>query len=359
MEQNETIVIGAGQAGLSVGHQLAARQMPFVILDAGVRIGDTWRERWDSLRLFTPGRFSGLPGLANPVGRNGFASKDQFAEYLGDYARHFDLPVHSGVRVRNVRTCDSGFVLDTSAGTMTAQRVVVAGGHNTIPHRPDFASALRPGIHQLHSSEYRNPASIPGRDVLVVGAGTSGAEIALELSATHRVLIAGSPTPHVPDQVLRHAGGAYWLVVNRLLTTDTPPGRKVAASFGQRGAPLIGISMKSLEAAGVTRLSRVTEVSDGYPVTAAGRVRLIDTVVWATGHRPDLSWLPPLEVDSVGVPITRRGVVPGLPGLYFVGMPFQYALTSGLIGGVGRDAGHVVDQIETARSAQPDQAQPH
>ncbi|MFC6355535.1 flavin-containing monooxygenase [Luethyella okanaganae] len=347
MEHIETIVVGAGQAGLAVGHHLARRQMPFTILDAGEHVGDVWRARWDSLRLFTPGRFSSLPGLSNPVGPGGFASKDEFADYLDSYARHFHLPVRSGVRVRAIVRRGDRFELDTTTGTMSANHVVAAGGHNALSHVPNFARDLDPGIRQLHSSAYRNPASIPTGDVLVVGAGTSGAEIALELAATHKVLITGRPTPHVPDAVFRYAGGAYWLIVNRLLTIDTPPGRKVAASFGQRGAPLIRISMQTVEAAGVTLLPRIIGVSDGHPETVAGTISTVATVIWATGYRPNLDWLPPLDVDEVGVPITRRGVVRDLPGLYFVGMPFQYALTSGLIGGVGRDAEHIADQIAT------------
>jgi putative flavoprotein involved in K+ transport len=345
MEHLETVVVGAGQSGLAAGYHLAQRGLPFVILDAGEQVGDTWRSRWDSLRLFTPGRFSSLPGYANPAGPAGFAGKEEFADYLAAYAERFALPVRCGVRVHQAVVRGDGFELDTSAGPVAATHLVVAAGHTGLPHRPSFAEGLDGGIRQLHASEYRNPRSTPGDTVLVVGAGTSGAEIALELAATRTVVLAGRPTPHIPDAVFRYAGRPYWFLVDRLLTIDTPPGRRVAAGFGRRGAPLIRVSMRQVEDAGVTRVPAVTGVTGGQPRTVDGPLPRVDTVIWATGYRPDLRWLPPLDVDDVGVPRTDRGVAADLRGLYFLGLPFQYALTSALIGGVGRDAAYIADRI--------------
>ena len=358
MEHIDTIVVGGGQAGLATGYHLARLGRAFVILDSEQRIGDGWRRHWDSLRLFTPGRFSGLPGMPNPVGRNANATRDEFADYLETYANTFALPTRSGVTVTALSRTDDGFALATTAGPMTARQVVVAGGPNRLPRVPDLSHELHPGIRQLHSSEYRNPSQLPAGDVLVVGAGTSGAQIALELAATRRVTIAGRPTVHIPDAVFRYAGGAYWWLVSNVLTVDTPPGRRVAAGFGKRGAPLISVSMRQLDAAGVTRVPRITDVRGGRPVAGeAGPVwpptESAATVIWATGYRPDLRWLPALRVNDDGLPVTRRGVVDDVPGLYFVGMPFQYALTSGLIGGVGRDAAFIADRVAArARSTE-------
>ena len=351
MPQVETIVIGAGQAGLATGYHLAQGAGPFVILESHARVGDEWRNRWDSLRLFTPGRFSGLPGMANPVGRDGFATQNEFADYLEAYARWAALPIQLGVRVTGVECLDGGFTVNTTEGAMTARQVVVASGPNRVPSVPPFAGEVN--ARQLHSSEYRNPRDVAQGNVLVVGAGPSGAEIALELSATHNVAIAGRPTPHVPDAVFRFAGTAYWRVVNSVLTTDTRPGRKVAGKFHDRGAPLIRVSMSQLKRAGVRHLPRITGVSGGQPV--AGEVGAVPcaTVIWATGYRPDLSWLPPVPTDDSGFPVTQRGVVEGMPGLYFVGMPFQYALTSGLVGGVGRDAEFIAARVETDSQRSP------
>ncbi|HMM83318.1 MAG TPA: NAD(P)/FAD-dependent oxidoreductase [Terrimesophilobacter sp.] len=339
-----TIVIGAGQAGLATGYHLAERGEDFVILNAEARVGDEWRRRWDSLLLFTPARHSALPGLPHPDPR-AFLSKDEIADYLEGYAKQFDLPVRHGVTVTGVARSGEGFTVTTSAGVLTADSVVVATGATTAPAVPGFASELDADIRQLHSSEYRNPNSVPPGTVLVVGAGTSGAEIALELAASHPVLLAGRPTPHIPDAVFAVAGELYWNLVYRVLTIDTPIGRKVAPKFHSRGAPLIRISMKKVQAAGVSRLPRLTGVENGMPIVEGVSVPRPSTVIWATGYRPGLEWIEGVPLDAGGLPDAPRGVVASMPGLFFVGMPFQFGLTSQLLGGVGRDAGYVAERI--------------
>ena len=355
-QQLDAVVIGAGQSGLAAGYHLARTKLRFEILESAPRVGDVWRRRWDSLQLFTPAQHDSLPGLPFPGPRKTFPGKEEFADYLESYAARFSLPVRAGVRVAGLTRSGAGFTLDTPAGTVRARNVIVATGANALPRLPDAAAGLDPAIRQLHTSQYRSPAGIPDGDVLVVGAGTSGSEIALELAASHSVLLSGRPTPHIPDPVLRYAGGAYWRFIHSVLTLRTPVGRKVAATLHQRGAPLIRISTKDLDRAGVLRVPRLTGTRDGQPAFDGGspaggtfdgggpaRVR---TVIWATGYRPDLDWIDGLELAASGWPETIRGAVPGMPGLYFVGMPFQYALTSGLIGGVDRDAAYVVKQIE-------------
>lgn len=360
MDQNsqllDAVVIGAGQAGLAAGYHLARTRLRFEILEADARVGEVWRRRWDSLRLFTPARHDGLPGLPFPAPRNTFPGKEEFAAYLENYAARFTLPVRTGVRVTGVSRAGAGFAVETAAGTVRARNVIVAAGANALPRLPDAAAGLDPAIRQLHSSQYRRPADIPDGGVLVVGAGTSGSEIALELAASHRVLLSGRPTPHIPDPLLRYAGEAYWRFIHHVLTLRTPIGRKVAAGFHQRGAPLIRNSPQDLDRAGVVRVPRLTGTAGGQPVfdggaaagTADGQPTFdgVRTVIWATGYRPDLDWIDGLELPPSGWPETARGVVPAVPGLYFVGMPFQYALTSGLIGGVDRDAAYVVEHLE-------------
>ena len=344
-QQLDAVVIGAGQAGLACGYHLAGAGMRFEILDAAARVGDVWRRRWDTLRLFTPAQHDGLPGFPFPAARNIFPDKEEFAAYLEDYAARFQLPVRTGTRVERVSRAGGGFAVETSAGTLWARNVIVATGANAVPRIPGFASGLDASIGQLHSSQYGRPADIADGDVLVVGAGTSGAEIALELAASHRVLISGRPTPRIPDPLLRYAGGLYWHFIHSVLTTHTPIGRKVAANFHKRGAPLIRISAKDLQRAGVVRMPRMTGTVDGLPAYDGGTSAGVRTVIWATGYRPELGWIDGLELPPSGWPTTQRGVVAGMPGLYFVGMPFQYALTSGLVGGVGRDAAYVVEQL--------------
>lgn len=362
----DALVIGAGQSGLAAGYYLQRAGLEFSILDGADRVGDVWRQRWDSLRLFTPARYSTLPGLDFPAPGASFPAKDAFADYLETYAQHFQLPVRTGIRVHSVRRAGDVFEVDTSAGQLLARTVVATPGSNSTPQIPDMAQALDPGIMQLHSSEYHSPAGLPAGDVVVVGAGTSGAEIALELAQSRpkgTVYLSGKPTAHIPDAVFRFAGPLYWRLVNSVLTLDTKPGRKVAAGFLAHGAPLIRVSVREVERAGAVRLPRLSGAVDGKPVFDDGTagVGMVDggtpvaetegpasvrTIIWATGYRPAFQWIDGLAVDSHGWPATIRGVVPKIPGLYFVGLPFQYALTSGLVGGVGRDANYVAEQLK-------------
>ena len=233
----DAVVIGAGQAGLAAGYHLARTRLRFEILEGDPRVGDIWRRRWDSLRLFTPAQHDGLPGFPFPAARNTFPGKEEFAAYLESYAERFSLPVRTGVRVTGVTPAGAGFAVETTAGTVRARNVIVATGANALPRLPDAAAGLDASIRQLHSSQYRSPADIPEGDVLVVGAGTSGSEIALELAASHRVLLSGRPTPHIPDPLLRYAGGAYWRFIHNVLTLRTPVGRKVAATSTSAAHP--------------------------------------------------------------------------------------------------------------------------
>lgn len=341
-----TLIIGGGQAGLAVGQQLAARGEEFVVLDASARIGDGWRQRWESLRLFTPAQHDGLPGLPFPAARGTFPTRGEMADYLEAYAARFSLPVRSGVQVQELLRTDEGrFEVRTGQGRFTADRVVLATGTNPIPRVPEFAGQLSPALHQLHSSQYHNPQSLPPGDVLVVGAGTSGVELAVELAGSRQVFIAGRPTTHIPDPVFRYAGGLYWFLVSHLLTVRTPMGRKARPAIRRGGAPLIRVSVDDLERAGVVQVPRVTGVSEGRPLLADGRTLEVASVVWATGYRPDFSWVRFPIADESGWPAGPRGVSTVAPGLYFVGMPFQFGLTSGLVGGVGRDAAFVAEQI--------------
>lgn len=341
---NHTIVIGAGQAGLATASQLRNRGVECEILEAADSPGHSWRSRWDSLCLFTPSQYCSLPGAEFPAARGAKPTKDQAADYLAAYA--VDLPVTTGVAVAGVRRGSTGFALDTSAGSLRASSVVVATGATTVPFVPGIAARLDPAIHQLHSSSYRNAAALPSGGVLVVGAGTSGIEIAVELSRTHQVWLAGRVPFHVPDALLDHAGGLYWQFIHRVLTRRTPMGRRVAGGFTAQGGPLISVSLADAQNAGVLALPRLEEVDDkGRPMFGGIVLQEVATVLWATGFQAKYGWIDGLPLDGRGWPVTERGVVPSMPGLYFVGLPFQYGLTSSLLGGVGRDAQHVAGHI--------------
>jgi len=340
-----TVVIGGGQAGLAAGYHLARLGEEAVILDAEQRVGDAWRRRWRSLRVFTPAQHDGLPGLPFPAPRGSFPTKDEVADYLEGYAARFQLPVRSGVRVARLSRAADGYRLQTSAGELLAARVVLATGTHPVPHVPAFAAELPAAIRQLHSSEYQRPDALPPGEVVVVGAGTSGVEIALEVAAHRPTTLAGRPTPHIPDWLLRYAGGAYWWFASHVLTMRTPIGRKARRAIRGGGGPLIRVSVADLDAAGVRRVPRVAGVAEGRLRLDDGRLLAPAAVVWATGFRPDYSWVDFPLTDESGWPSGRRGVSDLAPGVYFVGVPFQFGLTSGLLGGMGRDAAYVAARV--------------
>jgi putative flavoprotein involved in K+ transport len=342
-ESIPTVIIGGGQAGLAMGYHLQRAGEEFVILDANARIGGTWRNRWDSLRLFSPPRYSSLPGW--PMRLSSFATHSQMADYLEEYAQHFDLPVRSGVRVSRLSRTDDGFRLDTSTGEVLASRVVIATGGYQSPAVPDFAAELAPGVRQLHSSAYRNPGQLEGT-VLVVGAGNSGAEIALEaVRSDHPTWLAGRHPGEVPFRIearkARVLVPIVMFVFRRILTLDTPLGRKFRAHSIDHGKPLVRTKVSDLESAGVQRVARIAGVREGLPVTVDGEVLEPRTVVWCTGFRPDYSWIDLPVTDEHDQPITERGVSPET-GLYFLGLEFQYAVASATIQGLDQDARYLV-----------------
>lgn len=345
----KVIVIGAGQAGLSVGYHLARRNIPFVILDANERVGDSWRKRWDTLQLFTPAQLDGLDGMRFPAPAGSFPSKDQMGDYLEAYARRFELPVRNGVKVDGLTRSDTRYLVTAGAARFKAEQVVVAMANYQQPSAPDFARDLDPRILQLHSCDYRNPAQVKDGAVLLAGAGNSGAEIAVELARTHDVLLAGRDVGEVPFRIRtfwgRHVQARLVLrfVFHRLLTTDTPMGRKARASH--HTVPLIRTKTRDLLAAGVKRTPRVVGVRDGRPLLEDGRMLDVATIIWCTGYHPDFSWIDRPIFDASGLPRHQRGVAINEPGLYFVGLNFLYAASSTMIHGVGRDAKYVAKAI--------------
>jgi putative flavoprotein involved in K+ transport len=355
----DVVVIGGGQAGLTVGYHLARRGLRFVILDAEPRIGDVWRRRWDSLRLFTPAAYDGLDGLAFPAPAASFPTKDEMADYLEVYASRFALPVRSGTVVDSLQRYDGGYTVRAGTSWFEADQVVVATGSYRTPMTPSFASALAPGITQLHSSAYRNPGQLRDGSVLVVGAGNSGAEIALELARTGRtVLLSGRDPGHVPFRIdgwlarLLLTRLVLRFVFHRLLTVRTPFGRKARPRALRQGTPLIRIRPSDLLAAAVRRVPRIVAATGGQPMVEGGGALDVSNVVWCTGYRPGFSWIDLPVFDGDGEPRHHGGVVPGEPGLYFVGLHFLYAMSSGMIHGVGRDAARIADVI-AARAPVP------
>ncbi|HEY1390829.1 MAG TPA: NAD(P)/FAD-dependent oxidoreductase [Ktedonobacterales bacterium] len=354
----DTIVIGGGQAGLASGYYLKRHQRDFVILDANERIGDSWRQRWDSLHLFTYARYDGLAGMPFPAPANSFPTKDAMADYLEAYAARFALPVRTGVRVDGLAREEGRFVVTAGDLRFMADHVVVAMGNDQQPRVPTYAGELDSGIVQLHSSAYRNPSQLQDGGVLIVGAGNSGAEIAMEVARSHPTWLSGRHVGHVPFRIEGFGAkliGTYLVIrvgFHHVLTVDTPIGRKVRAKFKSGGNPLVRTKPKDLVAAGVERVPRTAGVRDGLPVLVDGRILDVTNVIWSTGYHPGFSWikLPILNGDE---PLHERGIVTKEPGLYFVGLEFLYAASSATVQGVSRDAERVVRAItmETSKTS--------
>ena len=348
-ERFETIIIGGGQAGLATAYHLAKRGRSAVILDENERIGDSWRKRWDSLRLFTPAKYDGLPGFRFPAPRWSFPTKDEMADYLEAYATRFGLTVRTGVKVDRLFKEDGRFVISAGERRFEADTVIVATGAERTPRVPDFAAELDPRIVQLHSAEYVSPAQLRDGGVLVVGLGNSGAEIAFELIRSRPTWLSGKesgeiPVPHGSIRA-RFVLPVIRFLGHQVLSRRTPIGRKAGPKVAFGGTPLIRVKSKHLEDAGVQRVARVTGMRDGLPLLADDQVVDVANVVWCTGFRHDFPWIDlPIFAEN-GQPKHDRGVVEAEPGLCFVGLLFQYAVSSAVLPGVGRDAAWIARHI--------------
>ena len=354
--QFETVIIGGGQAGLATAYHLTQRHMSCVILDENERVGAAWRKRWDSLRLFTPGRYDGLPGMPCPGRSWSYPGKDDIANYLEAYASRFGLPVKNGVKVVRVTAEGDNYCIETNDGVIVAHNVVVATGPFHHPRIPFFAGDLDPQIIQMHSSEYQTPSQVQDGPVLVVGAGQSGAEIALDMSPDHKVWLSGRDTGEEP--VVRGTlkgrllTPVFAFTARKVFNVGNPLGRKLRTHFfyPPRGIPRIGGTKKLLKQANVEWVERTGGISDGYPQLENGRVLKVNNVIWCTGFVTDYSWIDLPIFDEYGFPAHKRGAVSEHSGLYFIGMPFQSTLSSSLMMGVGKDAGFIANHIASNRA---------
>ena len=361
-EHFQTVIVGGGQAGLAVGYHLTKRGHSCVILDANERVGDSWRKRWPSLRLYSPARADALPGMRFPAPSSSFPSGREMADYLEAYAHRFDLPVRTGVAVDALEMNGDGYVVWAGERRFEADNVVVATGvfQHERPVIPAFAAELDPRIRQLHSADYRSPEQLQEGAVLVVGAAHSGGDIAYEVAqAGHRTLLSGRDTGQIPFDIegrkARFLFPLLRFVATRILTVSTPIGRKAKAAMRVHGGPLLRVKRRDLEAVGVERVyERTVGVVGGKPAVANGRIVDVANVIWCSGFRNHYGWIRfPLPVDGDGFPEQKRGAVPSSPGLYFAGLPFLHSFASMLIMGAGRDgkriARHILSHPSTDR----------
>jgi putative flavoprotein involved in K+ transport len=338
----DVVVIGAGQAGLAMGYYLRQRGRSFVILEAADSIGSAWHDRWESLRLFTPRSYSGLPGLPFPGDPDGYPDRDEVIAYLERYAETFELPVELNSPVRRLTRESGQFVLEVDRRRITAEQIVVATGPFQKPFIPELASRLEPHVFQPHSTGYRKPSDVPQGTVLVVGGGNTGFQIAEELSSTLRVVLAvGSRQTPLPQRLLGR-DLFWWLTKTRLFNTtvESQLGRKLRAR-----ETLIGSSPRKLRRRyGVELKPRVVDAEGRTVRFEDGSELEVDAVIWATGYRPEYSWIDLPVFDREGRLRHRRGVT-GVPGLYFLGLTWQHTRGSALIGWVKDDAEFIAEQI--------------
>ena len=358
----ETLIIGAGQAGLATGYHLRRRGRPVLIVDANARVGDNWRRQWDSLRLFTPAKYDGLPGLPFPAARWHCPVKDEVGDYLERYALHCDLPVRTSTRVQRLEPRPGGgYLASIGDEAISCDNVVVATGtFGRTPSVPAFAAGLDPSIQQLHSSQYRRPAQLRPGPVLVVGASHSGLDIAYELAGARPVILCGPGRGNIPFRPESRRARVLMPVAvfafRHVLTRRTPMGRRAMKEVRSHGGPAFRIKQDDLDRRGVVRnLARVTGVAGGRPVLGDGTVPGVASVVWCTGFRQVFDWISLPVLGEDGWPAEYRGVVDAAPGLYFCGLSFQYAFSSMVFPGISRDADYVARQI-AARSASVSQA---
>src|SRR4051794_2996689 len=344
-ERLGTVIIGAGQTGLATAYFLGRAGVPCVVLDEHRRVGDQWRQRYDSLRLNTPARYDGLPGMPFAAPAGSYPSGAEMGDHLERYAELMGITVRGGVAVRSVdRQPDGTWRLATSDGDVVAENVVVAGGAEQVPRVPDCAAEFDPGIRQLHSAAYRNPGQLLPGPVLVVGASQSGADLALEIArAGHETWLSGEPKPEIPvpfgSRRARLLQPCLWFLANHVLTLRTPVGRRMQHEVRRGGGPLLRGRRADLAAAGVHLAeSRTTGSDDGRPLLADGTVLDVTNVVWCTGFRQEFGLVRPDPTGDDGYPRGAGGIVEDLPGLYYVGLLFQTGFYSMLIGGAGRGA---------------------
>lgn len=353
-ERVETIIIGGGQAGLSTAYHLNRLGREFAVLESHPRIGDVWRKRFDSLRLYSPAKYDGLPGWGFPAPKWAYPTKDQVADYLEAYAERFGFPVHTGVTVESLSKSGATYVLDCGSRRFEAENVVIASGTWQRPKTPAFADQIDPSIRQLHSDDYRNPAQLQAGPVLVVGCSHSGADIALEVAGSHPTTLSGPVRGEIPFDIEGRTAHRVipllWFMANHVLTEKTPIGRKMKGDVRAHGGPLLRVKRADLDAAGVERVdAKTVAVEDGRPVLEDGRVLDVTNIIWCTGFDKATDWVKLPVIGEDGWPNQSQGSVEDCPGLYFVGLPFLTAFASMLVGGVGRDAERVAKHITMHR----------
>lgn len=341
----DAIIVGAGQAGLAMGYYLKQERYNFLLLEAGNRIGDSWRKRYESLQLFTPRAYSSLPGMALIGEKNGFPYKDEVASYLEGYAQYFQLPVQLQTEVLKIRKQKDIFELHTPTEILQSKNVIIASGGFQQPFIPSFSQNLSSQIFQIHSSQYKSPSQVPMGKALVVGGGNSGMQIAVELAKTHEVTMAIShPLTFLPLHLLGKSI-FYWLEKTCLLYAEI--NTKRGRWFQRKKDPIFGFEGKELIRNGAIKLQKkVVSASGNNIMFQNGGTYSAQSIIWSTGFVQDYKWIEiEKAVNMNGFPNHTKGMSP-VRGLYYIGLPWQSQRGSALICGVGKDAVHLLSEIK-------------
>lgn len=340
----DTIIIGGGQAGLAAAYYLKQNSREFLVLDQHEQVGDSWRNRYDSLHLFTPRMYNSLPGLPFSGDPQGFPHKDEVAEYLKNYARHLDLPIRGNTQVISLRKRSRVFETATTDGVFTSKNVIVATGPFQKPFIPPIHEQVGSDMIQLHSSQYRHPKQLKKGVVLIVGAGNSGAQIACELTKTHEVhLSAGSKIRYKPLHIL---GKSIFWYFNRLGFLTANRKSRLGQWLHEQPEQVYGKELKHLINKGSVKLhSRSVKMLDQEAFFQNETASIhIDNIIWATGYSLEHDWIEINEAFHNGQIAHHEGVSV-VNGLYYVGLPWQTSRGSALMGWVKYDAKLVVDHL--------------
>lgn len=344
----DVLVIGAGQAGLAMGYYLKQANVSFILLDQGREIGETWRKRYDSLTLFTPRMYSSLPGLSLKGEPNQYPTKDEISDYLDRYAKEFSLPVKLNTSVNKLEKEKEGFVLSTNHGEYRSKNVIVATGPFQNPFIPAFSKHLSKDVLQLHSSQYKNPAQLLNGPTLVVGGGSSGAQIAVELSGDRDVYLSVGHTPTFLPQDIGNKSIFWWFDKLGILKANVHS--RLGQIIKNRPDPIFGFELKTqLRKGRIQQKPRAISAQKDAILFEDHTEAVVKNVIWSTGFKVDYSWISiPSLVDEKGLPKHSRGVSP-VEGLYFLGLRWQYRRGSALLQGVGSDASYLASKIVNGR----------
>ncbi|MCI3921349.1 NAD(P)/FAD-dependent oxidoreductase [Paenibacillus sp. TRM 82003] len=340
----EVLVIGAGQSGLAAGYFLKQEGVSCAILDSGSDIGEAWRTRYDSLVLFTPRRYSSLPGFAFKGDPDGYPTKDEMADYLREYSSQFSLPVFLNTTVFRLEKTPDGFHALTNRESIEAKYVIIATGPFQKPFIPRFANELSNNVYTIHSSEYRNPSQLEDGSVLVVGGGNSGAQIAVELAKEREVFI--SVGHHLKFLPLKLFGASIFWWMDKTGLLHAHRGTLVGSLLEKQKDPVFGRELQAiLNQENVALKPKATDAKNDLVFFEDESVLHVQNIIWATGFKADFGWICiPRAFNHNWVPLHARGVSP-VQGLYFLGLPWLNTRSSALVGGVGKDAEYLVNCI--------------